>query len=148
MHNKIFHKNLIIKFRECDPAGIAYFANVFSWAHDTFEEFIPVAGIPWDRWFSTKTYLVPIKHTESDFQRPFKAGTTYLIQAAVEKIGNSSFTMLYRFSSASGSEIHASVRMTHVFLDAQSMQKVSIPTEVQQVLTPYLVSKSSEQESP
>jgi acyl-CoA thioester hydrolase/1,4-dihydroxy-2-naphthoyl-CoA hydrolase len=131
-----FKKDFQVRFREADPAGIGYFANVFSFAHDAFEDFIQATGFTWKEWFQTKDYIVPIRHTECNFLRPFLPGDTYQISVTVAKLGESSFQMKYQF--AQGANAHAEVRMTHVFLDAKSKQKISVPDLVRNRLKVYL----------
>jgi len=131
-----FKKDFQVRFREADPAGIGYFANVFSFAHDAFEDFIQAAGFSWKEWFQTKDYIVPIRHTECNFLRPFLPGDTYQISVTVSKLGESSFQMKYQFLQ--GTHAHAEVRMTHVFLDAKSKQKMTVPDLVRNRLKVYL----------
>ena len=131
-----FKKDFQVRFREADPAGIGYFANVFSFAHDAFEDFIQAAGFTWKEWFLTKDYIIPIRHTECNFTRPFLPGDVYQISVSVAKLGDSSFQMKYQFLQ--GANLHAEVRMTHVFLDYKSKQKIPVPELVRNRLKVYL----------
>lgn len=130
-----FQKEFQLHFREADPAGIMFFGNVFSLAHDCFEDFIQAAGFTWQEWFKTTEYIVPIRHTESNYLKPFIPGDQYQITASVDRLGDSSFTMKYVF--AQGTQIHAEVKMTHTFLDARSKNKISVPTTVRDRLKVY-----------
>jgi len=131
-----FQKDIQVRFREADPAGILFFGNAFALAHDCFEDFIQAAGFTWKEWFHTKEYLIPIRHTECNFLKPFQPGEKYQITASVAKLGDSSFQMKYVFSSSLGT--HADVRMTHAFLDAKKHQKISVPETVRNRLKVYL----------
>ncbi len=134
--HKSFTHHFQVRFRDCDPAGIAFFANVFNWAHDTFEEFIQTAGVEWSHWFKSDKYLVPFKKVESEFFKPFYAGSTYSIRVTVDRLGQSSFTMKYDFLE--NETLHAQVLMTHVFIDASHKQKCDIPPNIREKLEPYL----------
>ncbi len=131
-----FQKEILLRFREADPAGILFFGNVFSLAHDCFEDFIQAAGFTWKEWFETKDYLIPIRHTECNYLKPFRPGESYRIQASVARLGDSSFQMKYVFSQ--DSQVHAEVRMTHTFMDARSKSKISVPDLVRERLKVYL----------
>lgn len=131
-----FQKEIQIRFHEADPAGILFFGNIFALAHGCFEDFIQAAGFTWKEWFHTKDYMIPIRHTESNYLKPFRPGEKYQVTVTVAKIGNSSFQMKYLFSSALGT--HADVRMTHAFLEAKSLQKTSVPETVRNRLKVYL----------
>ena len=131
-----FKKDFQVRFREAAPAGIGYFANTFNFAHDAFEDFIQAAGFTWKEWFQTREFIVPIRHTECNFTKPFLPGQSYQIAVSVAKLGESSFQMKYQFQSTEGT--HAEVRMTHVFLDAKTKQKTSVPEIVRTRLKVYL----------
>lgn len=131
-----FEKEIQVRFREADPAGILFFGHVFDLAHDCFEDFVQAVGMTWNEWFLSKTYIVPIRHTECQFLKPLIPGQKYVLQASIVKMGHSSFQMKYVFSSHS--EICAEVLMVHVFLDGQSQQKISIPQPIRLKLMPYL----------
>lgn len=133
---KIFKNQIQIKFHQADPAGIMYFAQIFTLAHDAFELFIQKAGFSWSEWFQENKYLIPIRHAESDFQRPFKAGDHYDVEAVVVQISTSSFQMQYTFKQHT--HVHAVVKIVHTCLDKKSFQKIEIPGEIKTKLMPFL----------
>ena len=131
-----FQKEIQLHFREADPAGIMFFGNIFSLAHDCFEDFIQAAGFTWQEWFHTKDYHIPIRHTECNYLKPFLPGEKYQVTVSVVRLGDSSFQMKYLFSQ--GAAAHADVRMTHAFLDARSKTKIAVPTAIRERLKVYL----------
>ncbi len=133
---EIFKNQIQIKFHQADPAGIMYFAQIFTLAHDTFELFIQKAGYSWAEWFKENKYVVPIRRAESDYQRPFQAGETYDIDVVVAQFSTSSFQMHYTFKH--GSHVHAVVKMVHTCLDKKSFQKIDLPGEMKSKLLPFL----------
>src|SRR5437868_4021429 len=120
-----FKTQIRIKFREADPAQIMYFANVFSLAHDTFEEFIVAAGYKYREWFSPDHHMIPIRHVEADYKAPFVPGQTYEVTAVVAHIGETSFKMAYKFEQ--NGKLHATVFMVHAVLDPQTKAKMALP---------------------
>src|ERR1700692_3840663 len=112
-----FQTKTTITFRQADPAQIMYFANVFSLAHDTFEQFIVAAGYTWEEWFSTNTHMIPIRHAEADYKAPFRPGSTYDVTAEVAALSTTSFKMKYSFSK--DGKLHATVFMVHAVLNQQ-----------------------------
>ena len=113
-----------------------YFANIFSLAHDTFEQFIQKAGYTWAGWFKETKYMIPIRHAECDYLRPFHAGGVYDVEVAVAEFSTSSFKMQYTFKQ--NGHDHAIVRMVHTTLDGKTFKKIDLPEEVRTKLTPYL----------
>jgi acyl-CoA thioester hydrolase/1,4-dihydroxy-2-naphthoyl-CoA hydrolase len=125
-----------LKFRQADPAQMMYFANVFSLAHDAFEEFIVAAGYKWEDWFSDSLHMIPIRHAEADYKSPFIPGQLYEIAVTVASLGTTSFKMKYVFTQ--NNRLHATVTMVHSVLDPKTRQKIPLPTVMSERLKPYL----------
>ena len=124
-----------LKFRDADPAQIMYFANVFSLAHDTFEEFIVEAGYRYEEWFSADHHMIPIRHAEADYKAPFIPGQLYEITAEVASFGTTSFKMKYTFQQKG--KTHATVHMVHSVLNPQTKAKMPLPPLMLQRLSAY-----------
>ncbi len=133
---QVFQTTKTITFRDCDPAGIMFFGNIFAFAHDAFEEFIQTTGYSYSEWFATTEYMIPIRHTEADFRAPFLAGHTYDISVTVASFGETSFKMKYVFSNKG--HLHATVQMVHAVLDQKTKQKLTLPAILQARLRLYL----------
>lgn len=131
-----FKTQIRLKFREADPAQIMYFANIFSFAHDTFEEFIVAAGYRYEEWFSKTDHMIPIRHAEADFKAPFVPGQTYEVTAQVASFSTTSFKMKYTFSQ--NNRLHATVQMVHAVLDPKTKDKMPLPEVMKKRLSPYL----------
>ena len=131
-----FKTQMRLKFREADPAQIMYFANIFSLAHDAFEDFIVAAGYEWQEWFTTVEHLIPIRHAEADYTAPFIAGELYDIQVVVASLGTTSFKMKYTFTQ--NHRLHATVMMVHAVLDPKTKDKMPLPRRMTERLTPFL----------
>lgn len=134
-----FHTKITLKFRDADPAQIMYFANIFSLAHDCFEEFIVAAGYEWSEWFNPHDYMIPIRHTEADFKIPFFPGQTYEVAVTVASFGETSFKMHYVFSQ--NGKTHAHVNMVHTVLDIKTKEKVKLPDLMRKRLGHFLEQK-------
>jgi|SRR6185312_463631 len=137
---KKFEKQIQIKFREADPAGILFFGNILALTHDVFEDFIPTTGLTWADYFQAKEYIAPIRHAEVDFLSPFRPGEKYDVAVSILKIGDSSFQAKAVFSQASskGPRLNAEVKTVHTFLDSKTFQKISVPEKFRHALAPYL----------
>ena len=133
--NSAFRSNVTIKFHQADPAGIMFFGHVFTLAHDTYESFIQACGFPWKDWFMDHKFVIPIRHTECDFLRPFRAGESYDVNAEVIEFSSSSFVMRYEFSREKHK--HAIVKMVHTCLDQKTFQKAPLAEEVKNALAKY-----------
>ncbi len=131
-----FKTKVQLKFRDADPAQIMYFANIYSLAHDAFEEFIVAAGYKYSDWFTKKLHIVPIRHCEADYLNPLLPGSTYQIDVSVQQCRETSFQMKYVFSAHG--KIHAIVKMVHVVLNPETKQKMDLPPNLKTKLLPFL----------
>ena len=132
-----FKQEIQVRFRESDAAGILFFANLFDLAHDCFEDFIVACGLPWDEWFKSQEFIVPIRHTCCDFFAPLLPGQKYQIQVTVSELKSSSFELKYAFMK--GDKIHAELKMVHVFVNKSTGQKMDIPARIQPALKAHHV---------
>lgn len=133
--NKAFSQEIQIHFRQADPAGIVFFAEVFNIAHDVYEQFVQSLGISWSEWFQNAHFAVPLRHTECDFLAPLKAGESYQVQLQVSQLKNSTFELTYYFQKKS--ENAAVVKTVHTFIDKKSFSKIDIPTTLREKLSAY-----------
>lgn len=145
--NQIFRTKKTLTFREADPVGIMFFGNIYGFAHDAFEEFIVSAGYKYEEWFKEKEYLIPIRHSESDFLAPLMPGQTYDITVAVSNFGETSFKMKYVFSQKDKNQkdkVHAVVSMVHAVVASKTMQKSPLPQLMKTRLQPYLETSATQ----
>ncbi len=133
---KVFKTTLKVSFRAADPAGIMFFGNIYGLAHDAFEDFIVNTGFHWKEWFNTPEYIIPIRHSEADYEAPFLPGQNYDVSVSVKALGNTSFSIKYVFTA--GEKLHARVEMVHVVLDAKTKKPIPLPGLIRERLSPYL----------
>jgi YbgC/YbaW family acyl-CoA thioester hydrolase len=127
-----------IPFHHADPAGIAFFAHIFTYAHTAYEAFVQELGISWNEWFLENPYLVPIRHTSADYFGPFQVGHIYRIQACVKSMSKTSFQMQYDFFSGKEPKALAQVLMVHTFVNKKSKEKAEIPKDIKSKLEGFL----------
>lgn len=129
-----FKSKLMVHFDDADPGGIVFFANYLKLAHRALEHALPKAGIPWDQWFATKDYGVPLRHVEADYQKPIKPGTFIDVEQTVVRLGNSSVSFESLIKDEAG-ELCATIKHTHVFVDMKTKSAINIPENIRKILT-------------
>jgi acyl-CoA thioester hydrolase/1,4-dihydroxy-2-naphthoyl-CoA hydrolase len=129
-----YSKEIFVHFDEADPAGILYFANVFSFTHRLIEEMLAEAPFGWDGWFKIKNGGAPLRHVEAEFLNPLLPGNKYLGSVDVKKVSDSTAHFTTTFSQAG--TIHAVVQTTHVFVkkEATVVEKANMPIEIKEFL--------------
>jgi acyl-CoA thioesterase FadM len=124
-----------IRFRQGDPVGISFFANVYPMAHDTFEDFVQHLGFDWKMWFANEEWGVPLRHTSCDYHQPLVPGTTPSISVLVEHLGESSLKMKYLIKN--GEKVAAEVTLVHTFVSFKTRTKMPMPSVVRDRLEAY-----------
>ena len=87
--NPCFRHSRIVRFGECDPAGVAYYPEFFNWFHQAmeacFEEYL---GIPYAEMIETIGF--PAVQTSAEFRLPVPVGSSIDIEVRIERLGRSS----------------------------------------------------------
>ena len=128
MESQGFSTRIRLRYRDADPEGILFFGRPYAIAHDVYEEFVSFLGCDWRSWFQNPEWAVPIRSSSCDHLRPMRAGSECEVKVAVEKIGESSFTLRYEFNCEGTSS--AVVRLVHTFVDKKKFAKRPIPSEI------------------
>lgn len=129
-----YEMNVFIPFHLVDAAGIVFFGQPFTLAHQIFEQFVvKKLNISWKNWFYNSEWIVPIVHSEADFQNPIHAGEECLVKLRIDNISTSSFTLKYDFYQRE--QLCCSIKTVHVFCDRSTHLKKDIPLPIREKLS-------------
>lgn len=137
MTKQSFQHQITIPFQDIDAAGIVFFAHLFRYAHEAYEQFMLDIGFALAEILQQREYLLPLVHAEADYRFPLEHGDSITIFLSVDKIGTSSFTLNYIFQDEKGNE-RAVAKTVHVVLNAVDKKNSSVPAELQQALSIYV----------
>ena len=138
MKNHTFQHKITVPFQDIDAAGIVFFAQLFRYAHETYEQFMSSIGFSLVDILRDYKYLIPLIHAEADYLVPLRHGDNVTILLNVENIGTSSFTLVYNFIDEKGNG-RAVAKTVHVVLSAQGKKKTNIPDKWKLMLSNYIV---------
>lgn len=133
-----FHQRLRIRLHDTDAAGILFFASQFHFMHDAYEDFLREIGLPMEALLAQGLFFVPIVHAEAQFHKSVSVGRELVISVSVERLGNTSYTLVYRLEDSDGGCVGTG-RTVHVTVDRKSGRKRALPEDLRQALTPYLI---------
>jgi len=136
MATQIFQHKITIPLQDIDAAGIVFFAHLFRYAHEAYEQFMLSIGFSLVDILREKKYLIPLVHAEADYAMPLAHGDNISISLRVEKVGTSSFTLVYIFTDENKVE-RAVVKTVHVVLSAKDKKKTNVPAEWEQAMSHY-----------
>lgn len=125
-----------VRLHDIDAAGVVFFAYLYRHAHDAYEAFMSDIGFSLEKLIAEKKRL-PIVHGEADMQHPIRQGEKINVQLQIQRIGRSSFSVIYLFIDQKNRQ-RASVSTTHVHLDKSGQKSEALPETLMTALTQYL----------
>ena len=125
--NIIHQVEKTIGFNQCDPAGIMYFAESFTLAHQLIEGFIAASDIGWSSWFAHPVMVFPLVHASCDYWLPLAAGTRCILTLGIGRLSASSITFITRAYAEDKDAACLRVKTVHV---AVNKSKLSSAEEV------------------
>jgi len=125
-------------FNQCDPAGVLFYGQAFTIAHQTIENFLQHIGISWKDWFDSPDWAVPIRQAEADFTHKLMAGEKFKAILQVFKLKKSSLGFQVRLVNEK-EECCLVVKSIHVFVNKKSGEKINIPKDFVRRISRYLI---------
>lgn len=96
-----FHHRRIVRFGECDPAGVTYYPMYFDWFHQAMEAcFEDYLGVSYAQMIQTVGF--PSVQTSASFKRPLPVGEHVSIQVTIGNIGRSSIVWRFTVFNSNG----------------------------------------------
>ena len=93
-----FETTRILRFGDCDPAGIAYFPSYFHFLNGVHEEWWISLGFPWSELIQDRRIGLPTVQLDTRFRAPGFHGDTLTFALEVTKLGSRSMTLEYTVS--------------------------------------------------
>ncbi len=131
----MFTTKKIVRFGDCDPGKIMFFANIYKFAHEAFEDFI-LSNFDYKKYYYDNKIGFPLVKSEASYRKPSIAGETLQIELEILHISDHAFSVSYNFYN--NSELRANVKTVHVAVDINSVTKTKIPQEIKQFLQLHL----------
>ena len=101
-----------------------------------YEEMLEEIGFSISEILEHEDFLLPIIHSEADYKRPIKAGDELAINAAVDHIGNTSFSVVYQILNVENN-VAATVKTVVVVIDKKTGKKRKIPERLKEGLVRF-----------
>ncbi len=94
----MFETQILVRFGDLDPAGIAYYPNLVNYLHEAFEDFFRGhVGRPYPELYREGLGFPTVK-LEVEYLRPVQYGDQVDIAVRVEHVGRSSVRLRYEAS--------------------------------------------------
>ena len=115
-----------IRYSDCDPQGIVFNANFARYWDDAVTDWFEELGFGGTELGGMDVDVVTAR-LEMDFKAAAKLGDTLVTEAAVERFGDTSMTVLVTTSRQSDSQIVAEGKAIYVFVDPAEFRPITVP---------------------
>ena len=131
-----FRAPVRVRFSDCDPAGIVFFASWFVMANAAIEDwFADSLLIDFHALHATRRIGTGFAHAEADFFAPGLMGDRILLTPLVTRIGGASYTL--RLHAHRGEQEVARLHLVSATTDLDARRAVPIPEDLRAALGAY-----------
>ena len=137
MVDRPFTETRVVRWGDCDPAGIIYAPRVFDYAMEALEAWYrDVLDVPWMHLVSDMAMGSPMVRAEVDFLSALAADQQVVSEVRVDRVGRASVT--YRINGHDGDGRHCfRVTIVACFIDRPSFASAPIPADIRERMVAY-----------
>jgi acyl-CoA thioester hydrolase len=135
----VFTHRLRVRFGECDPQGVVFNANYFSYFDVAMTEFQRETLVPYDEMVASGTDMVVAEAT-ARFRAPAGFDEEIDLDIRVTRLGTSGMTI--RLDVRREDELLVEGQMRYVFIDTAAGGKTAIPEDIRRRLEPYVTEEA------
>lgn len=110
----MFEQNHVIAMGQVDAAGVVFAPKLLELAHGVYEAFMTRQGWSISRILG-EGWALPVRHMDADYHLPMQLGDEICLLMDLERLGENSFTLNYRFLKQG--ELAASAKSVHVAVE-------------------------------
>jgi YbgC/YbaW family acyl-CoA thioester hydrolase len=121
-----FETEIVVRFGDCDPAGIVYYPTLYHYSHVAFEDaWRVVLDVPYPDLVAHDRIGYPTVHVETDFLSPARYGDTVVVRVTISRVGSSS--VVFDFEGRIGDRTLFRSSHTKVCLDLTTFTSRRVP---------------------
>jgi 4-hydroxybenzoyl-CoA thioesterase len=132
---KAFVRERLIRFSDCDPAGIVFYPQYFVMFNGLVEDWVEEGlGVGYRKLVIERRIGLPTVRLEADFRAVSKMGDRVALALEVERLGSRSITLNLRCASAADGELRMQMRQVLVTTSLQSHQAIELPADLRKAI--------------
>lgn len=139
-----FRHDIRVRYQECDPQGVVYFARYPEYYDLALTELWRTAMGSYQRMVDEGTDLV-VAEMSIRYRAPARFEELIEVQLTVDRLGDTS--MLSSYAIVRGGDTLADGSFRHVFIDPQTKAKKPIPDGIRAALAPYVADQTASRSS-
>jgi 4-hydroxybenzoyl-CoA thioesterase len=126
-----FVSERVIRFAECDPAGIVYNPRFLEMINDLTEDWFDQAlGVPFDPLHFERQLGVPVVNTHIEFLKACRLGDRLALELAIESLGRSSIVLRIRGLVKGEERIRLRHKVAMVSMKSMPYRATPIPDDL------------------
>ena len=126
-----FRTERMIRFSDCDPAGIVFYPQYFVMFNGLVEDwFDGPLGIGWRQLLGERRIGLPTVRLEADFRAPSRMGDRVVLSLAVERLGGRSLTLDLACHAVGDRELRMRARQVLVTTSLATGGAIAIPADL------------------
>jgi len=122
----MFTYRTTVRLPQTDAAGVMFFGEYFTVAHDAYQGFMRHIGLPLVSFLNEHDFLPLIVHAECDYKQAVFTDDELVVAVSVARLGRGSFELSYVIGREDQQPV-AMVRTVHATVDKSTHQPISLP---------------------
>ncbi|WP_437681363.1 acyl-CoA thioesterase [Sorangium sp. So ce131] len=122
-----------VRFQDVDAAGIVFYPRVLEYFSDAYLAALKERGVDVPGMIAGGGIKLPLVHAEADYLLPLRYGDAIEVEVLAPKLGDTSFTVGYRVTTAGG--VAAVGQTVHVCIDGARFTPRPLPDDLRAALT-------------
>jgi 4-hydroxybenzoyl-CoA thioesterase len=131
-NSETFCKDILVRFSDCDPAGIVFYPKYFEMFNSIIEDWCR-EGLHFSfvEIVARRGWGLPTVHLETDFLAPSTYGEVLKATLRLCKLGNSSITLEIRLRGGDGA-LRVSATAVLALIDRATVRAIPFPEEIRE----------------
>ena len=126
-----FSRERLIRFSDCDPAGIVFYPQYFVMFNGLLEDWVDgPLGIGFAELVARRRIGLPTVRLEADFRAVSRFGDAVELSLQVERLGGKSLTLALRCCAAGNGELRMSMRQVIVTTSLETHAAIEVPADL------------------
>ena len=128
-----FRRERLIRFSDCDPAGIVFYPQYFVMFNGLVEDWVDAMGVGYRHLIAEQRIGLPTVRLEADFTAVSRMGDTVALELAVERLGTRSLTLALRCVGVEG-DVRMRMRQIIVLTSLENHRAIAIPEDLRRAI--------------
>lgn len=128
----MFHRQEVVRFQHCDPAGIVFYPRYVEMINSTVEDWFAHFGLDFARIHVEDRAAIPAVSLKVDFRSASRLGEILMFTLKVARIGTTSVTLMIRADHEG--QLRFESELTLVFINQQDYRPKPWPQKFRTIL--------------